>query len=122
MKGQAAAAAAEISAPPRKATKHQVLFAVISREWGAPANDLTKGRYNKAAQNFEQAGVEPDDLPGLKAMYKQRWPDMDCTPLAVAGNVATLHQPTPNGRERFGRKPVSEAPPSEEYSEAKHRN
>lgn len=79
----------------KPARPHQVFFAVMCRIWGPPANDLERGRYNKAAQNFEQAGILPDDLPALKDAYVRRWPHMECTPIAVAVNAKTLRQPAP---------------------------
>lgn len=99
-----AAAPADKPAQPgeaRKLTDHQRCFGAISREWGFPANDIEKGRYNQAAKNFLQAEVKPEEIGTFKRAYQTRWPEMECTPLAVAGNVGQLRTPMP-GPSRAG--------------------
>lgn len=102
------------------------VFAVLARRCGYETSKLTdseRGEINRAAVGLVVAEYSAEDAN----LMANNWPIVmgDClmTPSAIAKHATRLRTPPPNnGRERFGRKPVSEAPPDEEYSEAKHRN
>lgn len=72
---------------------HQKLFQALSERFGLPANDAERGRYARAAKLLGQAKVEPYEVFALADAAEDRWPEAECTPLAIAHNVTTLRAP-----------------------------
>ena len=48
------------------------------------------GKFNRAIKNFVFAGLQPDDLPALKAAFERLWPRATCTALGLANNLPLL--------------------------------
>lgn len=102
------------------------LFSVLARRCEYDLARITnseRGEINKAAVTLAQAEYSPEQVLQMADNWSAVMGDCMMTPSAIAKHATRLlRSPGSNGRERFGRKPVTEAPPSEEYSEAKHRD
>ena len=71
----------------------QALFATLARLFtnGDPRHaELERGKFNKAIKNLVFAGLQPDDLPALKAAFERLWPKATCTALALANHLPQL--------------------------------
>ena len=52
--------------------------------------ELERGKFNRAIKNLVFAGLQPDDLPALKAAFERLWPKATCTALARAYHLPQL--------------------------------
>lgn len=81
------------SKDPAAGALHQALFASLVERFRSPANDAERGRYARAVTLLTQAGVSPEEIAVLADALEERWPNAECTPLAIASNVTTLRGP-----------------------------
>ncbi len=85
---------------------HQALFEALATRFGAPANSAERGRMAQASKLLGEASVPPEEVGVLADALEERWPNAECTPLAIANNVSRLRTPKavpPNGAGHRGK-------------------
>lgn len=75
------------------ATAHQAIFDALATRFGAPANSAERGRMAQATKLLSEARVPPEEVAVLADALEERWPNAECTPLAIASNVTRLRTP-----------------------------
>lgn len=73
--------------------KHQAIYRALTERLGQPANDGERAKYGRAAKLLAQAGATSDEVFDLADAIEQRWPEAECTPMAIANNVTVLRAP-----------------------------
>lgn len=88
--------------PPVVQAKHQAIYRALSERCGPPANDAERGKFGRAAKLLAQAGATSDEVFDLADALEQRWPEAECTPMAIANNVSILRAPAKSAKNGSG--------------------
>jgi hypothetical protein len=79
--------------PKKSARKPDVVFEAIANACGIDWKALTKnerGALNNAAAQLREINATPDDIQARAAKYRQKWPGIDLTPMALVNNWNTV--------------------------------
>jgi len=83
----------DIGARKRAARKPDLVFEAIANACGIDWKALTKnerGALNNAASQLREIKATPDDIQARAAKYRQKWPGIDLTPMALVNNWNTV--------------------------------
>lgn len=78
-----------------RARPRDELWDALTDEFGEPTNDSERGRRNKTLKLLRQSGATPQELRRRIEIYRAKWPDIDCTPTAIASNWSDLDRAPP---------------------------
>ena len=78
----------------------KIWTALVDAGLRKPETSSERGRWNRGIKELRQAGVSADSVAGLVKLYVDRWPDMECSPTAIASNLGRLRSSLPNGHAR----------------------
>jgi hypothetical protein len=84
---------AQSAEPKKSARKPDVVFEAIATACGIDWTALTKnerGALNNAAAQLREINATPDDIQARAAKYRQKWPGIDLTPMALVNNWNTV--------------------------------
>ena len=84
---------AEPKKPPAKERKPDLIFEAIATACGIDWKALTKnerGALNNAAGQLKAINATPDDIRVRAATYRQKWPTVTLTPMALVNNWNTV--------------------------------
>ena len=84
---------AEPKKPSPKERKPDLLFEAIATACGIDWKALTKnerGALNNAAAQLRDINATPEDIQARAAKYRQKWPGIDLTPMALVNNWNTV--------------------------------
>jgi hypothetical protein len=77
----------------KKTRKPDLLFEAIANACGIEWKALTKnerGALNNAAAQLRDINATPEDVQARAAKYRQKWPGIDLTPMALVNNWNTV--------------------------------
>lgn len=80
---------------------------------GGESDTMTKserGKYNKALKELKDVGATPDDLRTRVRVYRQRWPHISVTPMALVMHWSSL-KPEPSRYVQVVRAEASDTDP-----------
>ncbi len=66
------------------------IWDVFVELFGGSAVGIERGRWNKACKSLREAEATPDQLRSAALAYRQHWPGITMTPLAIAANWTIL--------------------------------
>lgn len=85
-----------VLAPQQKAPTQQSMVGAILRVFGlAMTNEIERGKITKAAKLLRESGATEEELERRVANYRRKWPQIDCTPLAMASHWAEMEHVEP---------------------------
>ena len=105
----AEAASAEVSAKPEVREDQRIWASLRDATGSEPQTDLGRGSWNKGIKSLRKAvpPVLASEIPELIGAYRNRWPDIEITPTALAKHLHILRAPpTPIPKQNRGNRPV----------------
>ncbi len=91
---------ADARSAPKPKSKQDELWDALVAEIGAPATQAERGKYNGALKQLRDINAKPSDIHVRCERYREEWPDVELTPMALVNNWSRFEQPRSNGQPR----------------------